>query len=85
MFDSATTWAMNFGPSSSLAYIAHSLGYDCYFGNFRGLFPRKMIEGKDQSKYWDYSIDHLGKYDLAAFVDKIIEIKTKELKELVYS
>ena len=27
----------------------------------------------------------MGKYDVAAFIDKIIEVKTQEIKDLIYN
>ncbi len=39
---------------------------------------------KDPKSYWQYNLDHLGKYDIPAFIEKIVEIKVKELKEAFY-
>ena len=43
-----------------------------------------MAEYKDPKSYWKYNLDHLAKYDIPAFIDKIISIKVKELKEAHY-
>ena len=81
MLDNAQTWVVH-GRDTSAAYLAHQLGYDVFMGNFRGVYPRKLAPWKEQSNvsYWNYNIDHLGKYDLAAFMDKIVQIKLKEIK-----
>ncbi len=54
-------------------------------GNFRGVYPRKMAEGKDTKTYWDYNLDHFGKYDVAAFINKIHTLKMAELYEILKS
>jgi hypothetical protein len=48
-------------------------------GNFRGIYPRKLAKWKQDANYWNYNIDHCAKYDLAAFMKKIVDIKTKEI------
>lgn len=65
--DNALTWIVH-GPTNSIAYQAHESGFDVFLGNFRGVYPRKMAQGYDMSNYWNYNIDHLAKYDLAAFI-----------------
>ena len=54
-------------------------------GNFRGVYPRKLAPWKKQStvSYWNYNIDDLGKYDIAAFVKKIIEVKVQEMQAFI--
>ena len=84
VLDNAQTWIVH-GSDSSAGYQAHRLGYDVFMGNFRGVYPRRLASWKAQSgvSYWNYNIDHLGKYDLAAFMKKIIEVKVKEIKQLI--
>ena len=51
-----------------------------FMGSFRGVYPRKTTEWRAElGDYWNYNIDHLGKYDLSSFITKIIDVKTKEL------
>lgn len=80
VLDNAQTWIVH-GRDHSVGYMAHNLGYDVFLGNFRGIYPRKLAQWKTDSNahYWNYNIDHLAKYDLAAFMKKIIEVKTHEL------
>lgn len=47
-------------------------------GNYRGVYPRKLAKWKEDQEgcnYWDYSIDHIAKYDIHAFITKIVAIK----------
>ncbi len=76
------TWIVH-GPTDSIAYQAHESGFDVFLGNFRGVYPRKMRDSADIKKYWDYNIDHLAKYDLAAFIKQIYTIKVQEFKLLL--
>ena len=73
------------GKNHSVAYMASTLGFDVFLGNFRGIYPRKLAKWKQDShaNYWNYNIDHLAKYDLAAFMKKIVELKTKELCQII--
>jgi hypothetical protein len=51
-------------------------------GNFRGVFPRMMTEWRRaQGHYWNYNVDHLGIYDIDAFISKIVAVKKAELQE----
>jgi hypothetical protein len=72
--DNSLTWIVH-GPNDSIAYQAHELGFDVFLGNFRGVYPRKMVAGKDKSLYWDYNLNHLGHYDVQAFIYKIHQLK----------
>lgn len=80
VMDGAQTWIVH-GKEHSVAYMASELGYDVFMGNFRGIYPRKLAQWRqDQgASYWNYNIDHLARYDLAAFMEMIVEIKTKEI------
>jgi len=56
------------------------MGFDVWMGNFRGVFPRKMTQWREeQGTYWNYNIDHLGQYDLDTFIKTIIEEKSREM------
>ena len=64
-----------------MGFVASDAGFDVFLGNYRGIYPRKLSPRAEKDKnYWDYSIDHIAKYDIAAFIDKIFEIKLEELK-----
>jgi pimeloyl-ACP methyl ester carboxylesterase len=61
-------------------------GYDVYMGQYRGVYPRKLAQWKEKrdgySSYWDYSIDHIAKYDIQAFLKRILAIKVGEFIEM---
>jgi pimeloyl-ACP methyl ester carboxylesterase len=83
VLDSAFAWVGN-GVSHSLAFRAYSLNdVDVFLGNFRGygLSPHYLetTEAFNKKNYWDYSINEHAFYDIRAFVEKITEIKKKEL------
>lgn len=64
-----------------MGFVASDAGFDVFLGNYRGIYPRKLSpRAKKDKNYWDYSIDHIAKYDITAFIDKIFEIKVEELK-----
>lgn len=84
VLDNAIAWLVQ-GRDQSQAYLAYRLGFDVWFGNFRGVYPRKVTKerqseneskDKENKNYWDYTIDHLAKYDLQAFMEEIIQVKT---------
>lgn len=72
----------------SYAFVASDSGYDVFLGNYRGLFPRKVnaarekLQNEGKASYWDYSIDHIAKYDIKAFMQTIFRIKVKEFQEV---
>jgi len=83
--DSNTTWVVH-GPGESIAFAAYDDGCDVFMGNFRGVYPRKVTPWRDQMQregkadYWFYSIDHLAKYDIRAFIEAIFNIKVEDFK-----
>ena len=81
VLDNAIAWVVH-GRDGSAGYLAHLLGFDVFLGNCRGIYPRKVAAWRDKSlSYWNYSIDHLAKYDITAFIETILKIKTEELKQ----
>lgn len=51
-------------------------GYDVWFGNSRGSTNSKehiSLDSNKDVKYWDFSFEELGEYDLPAVVNYIIE------------
>ena len=66
-----------------MGFEASDAGFDVFLGNYRGVYPRKLSPKAEKNKnYWNYSIDHIAKYDIAAFIDRIFEIKLEEFKSL---
>jgi len=66
----------------SLAFVLYHLGYDVWLGNVRGnKFSRNHLHldpGKD-AKFWKWSFDEMGQYDIPAMVDYILN-HTKQQK-----
>ena len=83
VMDSSFSWVVH-GPANSIAYQVSDAGFDVFLGNMRGIYPRRLAEGKDPKSYWRYSIDHFARFDLKAFLETIHETKIKELKEIHY-
>jgi hypothetical protein len=83
--DSNTTWVVH-GPGESIAFAAYDDGCDVFMGNFRGVYPRKVspwrekMQNVGKADYWFYSIDHLAKYDIRAFIESIFNIKVEDYK-----
>ncbi|CAD0205237.1 unnamed protein product [Chrysodeixis includens] len=70
------------GPSSGLAYLLSDACYDVWAGNVRGNdYGRRHVSlnpNKDP-KFWDFYIEEMGKYDLPAIIDYILDY-TKSMK-----
>ncbi|XP_017770541.1 PREDICTED: lipase 3-like [Nicrophorus vespilloides] len=74
LLSSSADW-VNFGEKS-LGFILADLGYDVWLGNARGSrWSRKHVRlspDYNQSEYWSFSWNEIGKYDLPAKIDYII-------------
>ena len=80
--DSGLSWILH-GQADSIGFAAvdcdhRGKGFDVFCGNLRGSYPRKTVHPRDD--YWEYSIDDFAIYDIPAFLETILEIKTKELR-----
>lgn len=78
IFDSSSAWVLT-GPGKALGYILADLGnYDVWLGNARGnTYSKKHVKYDAENwftkqKYWDFSWHEIGKYDLPATIDHII-------------
>eukprot|EP01132_Coremiostelium_polycephalum_P006176 gene6176-7690_t len=74
LLDSSFTWIIN-EPGESLSYILADQGYDVWMGNNRGNFysTNHTTLSVKSHEFWKFSFDEMGKYDLPAMVDYIIE------------
>lgn len=72
LLGSSADWIL-LGPEKSLPYYLATLGYDVWFANARG---NRYSRGHrsispDSTKYWDFSWQEIGLYDLPAIIDYV--------------
>nr|CAD7607756.1 unnamed protein product [Timema genevievae] len=72
------------GPSHSLGFILADAGYDVWMGNARGnIYSRSHVTlSPSQSKFWNFSWDEMGLYDLPAALELSLEVTGQ--KQLYY-
>jgi len=86
VMDSAFAWVAN-GAGNALAFRAYDAGYDVYLGNFRGVALRRnstrrhVDENISNDDYWDFSVNEHAMQDIPAFVEKVREIKRREIPQ----
>ena len=75
--DKADTWIKHY-PEVAPAFVLAREGYDVWLGNNRGTDPSyKHLEYdpiNDGEKFWNFSWQELGRYDLPAFIEKVLYI-----------
>lgn len=74
LLDSSATWVM-IGPDKGLAYLLYDSGYDVWMPNVRGnTYSRNHTKySTKHAKFWDYTFHEMGKYDLPASIDYVLE------------
>eukprot|EP00696_Hemimastix_kukwesjijk_P019068 gnl/Hemi2/8213_TR2825_c0_g11_i1.p1 gnl/Hemi2/8213_TR2825_c0_g11~~gnl/Hemi2/8213_TR2825_c0_g11_i1.p1 ORF type:complete len:454 (-),score=178.84 gnl/Hemi2/8213_TR2825_c0_g11_i1:236-1597(-) len=78
----AGVWVMN-SAQESLAFILADAGYDVWLGNSRGNCYSNGHVSRDAANYdWNWTFEEMGKFDLAAEFDYILN-KTR-VPKLVY-
>ncbi|CAH0560012.1 unnamed protein product [Brassicogethes aeneus] len=80
---SSMDW-VDVGPESALGLMLSDTGYDVWLGNNRGnTWSRNhtSLSVKDK-RFWDFSFHEIGKYDLSALIDHILE--TTRVNNLTY-
>ncbi|KAM3956520.1 lipase 1-like [Aphomia sociella] len=72
------------GSNNGLGYLLADSGYDVWISNARGnKYSRRHVRlSPSCAEFWDFSWDEIGRYDLPATIDHILN-KTNE-KDLVY-
>ncbi|XP_049869393.1 lipase 1-like [Pectinophora gossypiella] len=74
---SAVDW-LTVGPHKALPYILAEQGYDVWMGNARGSSVDSrghvyLSAEDDVARYWDFSWDEIGRYDLPAMIDYVLQ------------
>ena len=63
----------------SPAFVAARAGYDVWLGNSRGNTYSRRHQGldadRDKEKFWDFGWEDMGKYDVPAVIEHILEMK----------
>ena len=70
---------MNYSDVSP-AFVASRAGYDVWINNSRGnTYSRKHIfldPDNDSAEFWDFGWEEMGRFDIPAVVDYILDQKT---------
>ncbi|XP_067206779.1 lipase 3-like [Linepithema humile] len=77
---SSAGWVV-IGKNKALPFKLADQGYDVWLGNFRGnTYSRTHISlSPSDSKFWDFSFDEMGTYDLPAMLIYIMNLTSKPL------
>ncbi|XP_070157969.1 uncharacterized protein [Polyergus mexicanus] len=69
------------GKGKALAYLLADQGYDVWLGNFRGnTYSRAHISlSPSELKFWDFSFNKMGIYDLSAMITFITNTRSQPL------
>ncbi|GIL73386.1 hypothetical protein Vretimale_17555 [Volvox reticuliferus] len=79
VLDTSMGWVSG-GVTGSQAFAAWEAGMDVWLGNSRGNAPRQHQDPSRRGwRYWQYNINHMGMYDIAAQLDHIHNTKCAEL------
>merc|ERR1712002_78930 len=76
---SSEDWVIS-PEGKALAFLLSDAGYDVWLGNYRGNFYSKAHTTFDVNgeEFWKFSWDEMGKYDLPAFWDHILQATGEE-------
>ncbi|XP_032798561.2 lipase member N isoform X1 [Daphnia magna] len=75
VIESSGTWLVN--PSSlALPFLLADQSYDVWLGNFRGnRYSRRHVQlSPKQSKFWQFSWDEIGNFDIPAIINHILTL-----------
>ncbi|CAN7981888.1 unnamed protein product, partial [Ixodes pacificus] len=83
MLASSTDYVQNF-PNQSLAFILADAGYDVWLGNSRGnMYSRHVDISRDDSAFWDFSLDEIIAEDLPSMIDTVLNITGKQKVQFI--
>jgi len=79
LMSSSEDWVIS-PPGQALAFILSDAGYDVWMGNYRGNYYSKDHTSLDvdSHQFWHFSWDEMGKYDLPAMYDHILQTTGQE-------
>lgn len=72
---SSADWVMG-SSDNSLGFLLADAGYDVWLGNYRGnTYSRGhcSLQPKERA-FWQFSWDEMGKYDIPAMIDKVLDV-----------
>lgn len=76
------------GPDAALPYLL-AKDHDIWLGNTRGSHysrKHKTLNPDTDPAYWQFCVDEIGRYDLPAFVDKVLNVTgSEQLNYIGYS
>ncbi|CAG7722282.1 unnamed protein product [Allacma fusca] len=72
-FSSSVDWLFN-RVDKAIPYMLADRGYDVWLGNARGnTYSRRHVKlSPEKSKFWQFSYDEMGLYDLPAVIDYVL-------------
>lgn len=72
LIDSSDSWIINSDENSPALFLAR-MGYDVWLGNNRGnKYCKTHKRNELDEKFWDFSFQQMGRYDLPAIIAKIL-------------
>lgn len=85
LLSSADGWLVN-PRNESLPFLLYDAGYDVWLGNSRGnKYSRAHIslDPDRDPRYWRFSFDEMGRYDVPAMLDHVIAVSGKRQVDYV--
>ena len=84
LLDNSATWTVNYF-NQTLVYRLLEEGYDVWLTNTRGNFnsyehtnPKDFSVFNGHSKYWNFTLDDMARYDLPTNIDYILDYTSRE-------
>ncbi|CAH0403267.1 unnamed protein product [Chilo suppressalis] len=74
LLESSDVWTDG-GPSTGLAYLLSDACFDVWLGNVRGNYYSRrhtILDPDHDLTYWQFTADEMGRYDLPAMVDFVL-------------
>lgn len=71
----AEDWVVNRISEENLPFMLADLGWDVWLGNNRGsIYSSHVNYTEADAEYWNFTFADMGKYDVPALVDYIIDV-----------